>query len=242
MTPEGFAAALAAKGIELTAQQTAQFATYYDYLVAENQKMNLTAITDQKEVYLKHFYDSVAPLLELPEMRTSTATLCDVGAGAGFPSLPMKILNPGLQITIVDSLQKRIDFLGRLCEKLHLTGVELVHDRAETFAGKKSPYRERFDIVTARAVAALPVLAELCLPLARVGGQFIALKAAQAPTELTAAAPALKLLGGKLKQDIAFDLPVLGESRHLLLIDKVGVTPKKYPRKPGTPNKQPIGG
>lgn len=242
MTPEEFAAALAAKGITLTVAQQAQFASYYDYLVSENQKMNLTAITAEPEVYLKHFYDSVAPLLELPAMRTQTVTLCDVGAGAGFPSLPMKILNPNLQITIVDSLQKRIDFLGRLCERLNLKGVTLVHDRAETFAGKKSPYREKFDVVTARAVAALPVLAELCLPLVRVGGQFIALKAAQAPSELTAAKPALNLLGGQLQTDIAFDLPVLNESRHLLIIDKVGVTPKKYPRKPGTPAKQPIGG
>ncbi|WP_125570850.1 16S rRNA (guanine(527)-N(7))-methyltransferase RsmG [Lacticaseibacillus songhuajiangensis] len=242
MTPEEFAQALAAKGITLTDQQKEQFATYFQYLVSENEKMNLTAITAEGDVYLKHFYDSVTPLTEIPELRTAVVKLCDVGAGAGFPSLPMKILNPQLQITIVDSLQKRIDFLDRLCKKLHLTGVELVHDRAETFAGKKSPYREQFDLVTARAVAALPVLAELCLPLVRIGGQFIALKAAQAPNELTAAKPALKLLGGNFDRDIAFKLPVLDETRHLLVIDKAAATPKKYPRKPGTPAKQPIGG
>lgn len=242
MTPDEFAAALAAKGITLTDQQREQFAHYYSYLVSENEKMNLTAITDEGDVYLKHFYDSVTPLIELPELRTVSLTLCDVGAGAGFPSLPMKILNPALKVTIVDSLQKRIDFLDRLCKKLGLSNVELVHDRAETFAGKKSPYREKFDLVTARAVASLPVLAELCLPLAKIGGQFIALKASRAENELTAAEPALKLLGGKLQHDYEFALPVLDESRHLLQIDKVAATPKKYPRKPGTPNKQPIGG
>ncbi len=242
MTPEEFAAALAAHGIELSDKQKDQFATYYAYLVSENQKMNLTAITEQGDVYLKHFYDSVTPLIAIEEMRTVNATLCDVGAGAGFPSLPMKILNPGLQVTIVDSLQKRIDFLDRLTQKLGLTGVTLVHDRAETFAGKKSAARENFDLVTARAVAALPVLAELCLPLVRVGGQFVALKAAQAPAELTAAKPALQLLGGQLQADMTVNLPVGDDTRHLLVIDKIKQTPKKYPRKPGTPAKQPIGG
>lgn len=242
MTPEEFTAALAAAGIVLSAQQQAQFATYFTYLVSENQKMNLTAITDVKEVYLKHFYDSVTPLVALPELRTLNATLCDVGAGAGFPSLPMKILNPNLQVTIVDSLQKRIDFLARLTDKLGMTGVTLVHDRAETFAGKKSAARESFDLVTARAVAALPVLAELCLPLVQVGGQFIALKAAQAPNEVVAAATALNTLGGKLRDDITLSLPGTDDTRHLLVIDKEKQTPKKYPRKPGTPAKQPIGG
>lgn len=242
MTPEEFAAALAAQGIKLTAEQKAQFATYFAYLVSENQKMNLTAITEEGEVYLKHFYDSVTPLIAIGDLRTTDATLCDVGAGAGFPSLPMKILNPNLRVTIVDSLQKRIDFLDRLTTKLGMTGVTLVHDRAETFAGKKSQYREQFDIVTARAVAALPVLAELCLPLVKVGGQFIALKAAQAPTEVTAAKTALTTLGGQLQRDITIHLPLADDTRHLLVIDKQKQTPKKYPRKPGTPAKQPIGG
>jgi 16S rRNA (guanine527-N7)-methyltransferase len=242
MTPEEFAAALAASGIELSSEQKDQFATYFAYLVSENQKMNLTAITEEGEVYLKHFYDSITPLIALPEMRTVSATLCDVGAGAGFPSLPMKILNPNLQVTIVDSLQKRIDFLDRLTTKLGMTGVTLVHDRAETFAGKKSSAREHFDIVTARAVAALPVLAELCLPLVRIGGQFIALKAAQAETEVANAKQALTTLGGRLQKDITIHLPLADDTRHLLVIDKVKASPKKYPRKPGTPAKQPIGG
>ncbi|WP_127849200.1 16S rRNA (guanine(527)-N(7))-methyltransferase RsmG [Lacticaseibacillus hulanensis] len=242
MTPEEFTAALAAQGIELSGQQQEQFATYFTYLVSENQKMNLTAITAEGEVYLKHFYDSVTPLLAIKELRTASARLCDVGAGAGFPSLPMKIINPKLEVTIVDSLQKRIDFLDRLTTKLGMTGVTLVHDRAETFAGKKSPARESFDIVTARAVAALPVLAELCLPLVRVGGQFIALKAAHAPTEVADAKAALNTLGGKLQQDITIHLPLIDDTRHLLVIDKDKQTPKKYPRKPGTPAKQPIGG
>ena len=242
MTPEEFAAALAAQGIELSTKQREQFAEYYRYLISENEKMNLTAITAAPEVYLKHFYDSIMPLLPLKDLRTDALTLCDVGAGAGFPSLPMKILNPQLRVTIVDSLQKRIDFLDRLCKRLHLEDVELVHDRAETFGGKKSPYRERFDLVTARAVAALPVLAELCLPLVKVGGRFVALKATHAPNELAASTQALTTLGGKLDQDYLLHLPLADEVRHILVIDKVAVTPKKYPRKPGTPAKQPIGG
>lgn len=242
MTPEEFVAALAAQKIELSTEQIDQFAEYYRYLISENEKMNLTAITAEPEVYLKHFYDSITPLLVLPDLRTNALTVCDVGAGAGFPSLPMKILNPQLEVTIVDSLQKRIDFLDRLCKRLHLSGVKLVHDRAETFGGKKSASREHFDLVTARAVAKLPVLAELCLPLVKIGGRFVALKAQHAPSELAASTQALATLGGKLNQDYLLHLPLADEVRHIIVIDKLSATPKKYPRKPGTPAKQPIGG
>ncbi|KRM87077.1 16S rRNA (guanine(527)-N(7))-methyltransferase RsmG [Lacticaseibacillus thailandensis] len=242
MNPEEFAAALARFDVVLSAEQQAQFAEYYSYLVAENQKMNLTAITAEGDVYLKHFYDSVTPLLEFPELWTTTVTLCDVGAGAGFPSLPMKILNPHLEVTIVDSLQKRIDFLERLCQRLHLDGVHLVHARAEEFGRKQSPDRESFGLVTARAVAALDVLAELCLPLVQLGGKFIAMKGAQGANELAQADKAIKILGGHVVADRALTLPVEEAPRHLVVIDKVVRTPKKYPRKPGTPAKQPIGG
>ena len=180
MTPEEFRQALAAQGIELTARQLEQFAIYYQFLVETNQHLNLTAITEEKEVYLKHFYDSILAGIAVTDLRKEELSLCDVGAGAGFPSIPLKIAFPQLKVTIVDSLNKRINFLNELAAKLDLTGVAFFHARAEEFAGKKSPYRESFDIVTARAVARMTVLSELCLPLVKKGGRFVALKAQKA--------------------------------------------------------------
>jgi len=242
MNPEAFQAALAAVGIALTADQMQQFHQYYSYLVEENEKMNLTGITAEPEVYLKHFYDSLTLALEVPALQTDALSLCDVGSGAGFPSIPLKIAFPQLQITIVDSLNKRIGFLSRLVAQLNLEGVALYHDRAETFGGKRSVHRESFDLVTARAVAPLNVLAELCLPLVKLHGQFVAMKAAQTDQELEEAQPALAQLGGTLVADKQVVLPGLTDARHLLIIDKVKATPARFPRKPGTPSKQPLGG
>ncbi|MCT0160987.1 16S rRNA (guanine(527)-N(7))-methyltransferase RsmG, partial [Lactiplantibacillus pentosus] len=182
MNPEEFTQVLAQHGIALTAKQLAQFATYFKLLVATNQQFNLTTITAEPEVYLKHFYDSLTPAFYVPALREQPLTICDVGAGAGFPSIPLKIAFPQLQVTIVDSLNKRINFLKDLVQQLDLEDVQLFHDRAETFAGKKSVHRESYDVVTARAVARLSVLSELCLPLVKVGGQMVALKAANART------------------------------------------------------------
>ena len=240
MNIEEFKDALQAKGYELTDKQLNQFQTYYEMLVETNQHLNLTAITEKNEVYLKHFYDSMTPILELPEYFNPGISLCDVGAGAGFPSLPMKILFPDIKVTIVDSLNKRIKFLQELVDELGLTNVELVHDRAETFGGKKSVYREKFDIVTARAVARLSVLSELCLPLVKKNGYFIALKAANTKQELADGMAAIGVLGGKLILDKGFSLPINDDERHLVVVEKLSNTPKKYPRKPGTPNKEPI--
>ena len=240
MNIEEFKAALQAKGYELTDKQLNQFQTYYEMLVETNKNLNLTAITEKNEVYLKHFYDSMTPILELPEYFKPGISLCDVGAGAGFPSLPIKILFPDIKITIVDSLNKRIKFLQKLVDELGLTNVELVHDRAETFGGKKSVYREKFDIVTARAVARLSVLSELCLPLVKKNGYFIALKAANTKQELADGMAAIGVLGGKLILDKGFSLPINDDERHLVVVEKLSNTPKKYPRKPGTPNKEPI--
>ncbi|GEL37737.1 ribosomal RNA small subunit methyltransferase G [Lacticaseibacillus paracasei subsp. tolerans] len=242
MDPAAFVQALADHGIVLNDHQQDQFVAYYQYLISENEKMNLTGITAEGDVYLKHFYDSLTLALVLPELQTQVMSVCDVGAGAGFPSIPLKIAFPQLKITIVDSLQKRIGFLERLTARLELTDVQLFHDRAETFGAKKSPHRASFDLVTARAVAALDVLAELCLPLVKPQGRFVAMKAAATPAELIAAKSAIGLLGGKLAQDAALTLPETGDPRHLLVIDKVKPTPNKYPRKPGIPNKQPLGG
>lgn len=240
MNPEEFRAELAAQGITLTPKQEQQFATYYQFLVATNEHVNLTTITAAPEVYLKHFYDSLTPAFYLPALQTDPLTLCDVGAGAGFPSLPLKIVFPQLQVTIVDSLNKRITFLTELAAKLGLTGVKFYHARAEEFGGKRAPHRESYDLVMARAVARLSVLSELCLPLAKVHGQFVALKAAKTADELAVSQTAIATCGGKLVADHAFNLPVSNDPRHIVVIDKFKPTPKRYPRKAGTPNREPL--
>ncbi|MDH6364389.1 16S rRNA (guanine527-N7)-methyltransferase [Enterococcus sp. PF1-24] len=237
MTPEEFQAQLAQQGIDLSPEQMAQFQQYFTLLVEWNQKINLTAITEESDVYLKHFYDSM--MLAFSEEFSASGYLCDVGAGAGFPSLPLKIAFPELEVTIVDSLNKRINFLNTVVESLGLQKVQLYHDRAETF-GQQPQFREAFDFVTARAVARLNVLAELCLPLVKKQGYFFALKAAKSDEELVEAKPAIAILGGKFIQEVAMTLPVTGDQRHIIVVQKKKETPKKYPRKAGTPNKQPL--
>lgn len=240
MKPTEFKAKLADHGILLTERQQKQFLLYYQKLIAANQQVNLTAITSQEEVYLKHFYDSLTLAFALPQLQQQPWSVCDVGAGAGFPSLPLKIAFPQLQVTIVDSLNKRINFLTELVAELGLQQVELHHARAEEFGRKQSPYRESFDLVTARAVARLDVLSELCLPLVKVGGRFAAMKSQKAQVELAAAQFAIKTLGGKVERDQVIELPEAGGVRHLILLDKIQATPTKYPRKPGIPNKKPL--
>ncbi|BBM16435.1 MULTISPECIES: 16S rRNA (guanine(527)-N(7))-methyltransferase RsmG [Enterococcus] len=236
MTPEEFQKELGRQGIKISARQMDQFATYFRLLVEWNQKMNLTAITEHEEVYLKHFYDSIT--LAFSDTFKPEGKLCDVGSGAGFPSLPLKIVFPELEVTIVDSLNKRVTFLTVLVETLQLDGVHLYHDRAETF-GQNPKFREAFDFVTARAVARLNVLTELCLPLVKSDGYFFALKAAKSEEELIEARPAIALLGGKLIEAEDVSLPN-GDTRHIITVQKKKETPKKYPRKPGLPNKQPL--
>ena len=228
--------ALSEQGIELTEQQQQQFQTYYRLLVEWNEKMNLTSITDEHEVYLKHFYDSITAGFYYDF--NQPLTLCDVGAGAGFPSIPLKIVFPELKVTIVDSLNKRIQFLNHLAVELGLTQVSFVHDRAETFG--KGVNRETYDVVTARAVARLTVLSELCLPLVKKGGQFIALKSAKGEEELAEAQFGISILGGEFSDSYTFDLPEDAGERQMIIVDKRRQTPKKYPRKPGTPNKAPL--
>lgn len=237
MNEQQFIEALRAKGIELSPTQIAQFRKYFELLVEWNEKMNLTAITEEKEVYLKHFYDSISAAFYYDF--TKVTTVCDVGAGAGFPSLPIKICYPHLEVTIVDSLNKRITFLNHLSEELGFQNTNFVHARAEEF-GQNKKYRETFDVVTARAVARLSVLSELCVPLVKQGGQFVALKAAAGQEELKDATQAIKLLGTILVDSHEFTLPIEESERTLYVFDKVKNTPKKYPRKPGTPNKTPI--
>lgn len=237
MNEEQFFQALKEHGIELNDIQKAQFAKYFKLLVEWNEKMNLTAITDAPSVYLKHFYDSISAAFYID--LTGKKTICDVGAGAGFPSIPLKICFPDLEVTIVDSLNKRIGFLGTLAEELQLKHVNFVHARAEDF-GQNPMYREKFDIVTARAVARLSVLAELCVPLVKQGGIFISMKGAAAENELADAQKSLSILGAIIKEEHSFKLPIENSDRNIFVFDKEKKTPKKYPRKPGVPNKTPI--
>ena len=238
MNPETFIAQCAAHGLVLNDQQIAQFERYFQLLVEWNEKMNLTAITQREEVYLKHFYDCLMALWNMP-LDNYALQLCDVGAGAGFPSIPLKIAHPELQVTIVDSLQKRLTFIEHLAEELGLEGVSCVHGRAED-VGQNPAYRGQFDLVTARAVASLNVLAEYCLPLVKIGGQFLALKAQKSDQELEEARAAISILGAKLIKVTEDQLPVESADRRYILIQKTKETPNKFPRKAGKPAKNPI--
>ncbi|MGY3714889.1 16S rRNA (guanine(527)-N(7))-methyltransferase RsmG [Sutcliffiella cohnii] len=237
MKKDQFVQILSEKGITLSPTQLDQFSTYFRLLVEWNEKMNLTAITDEEGVYLKHFYDSITAAFYFPFDKD--LSLCDVGAGAGFPSIPLKICFPQLKVTIVDSLNKRIGFLQHLVNELNLQDVTLYHDRAETF-GKRLDLRESFDVVTARAVARLSVLSELCVPLVKENGYFIPMKAASVTEEIDKGKKALTILGGKIEKVHSFQLPIEESERNILIIKKFKTTPKKYPRKPGTPNRTPL--
>lgn len=237
MTKEEFYEALAKIGIPLSDKQKWQFATYFKLLVEWNEKINLTAITEENEVYLKHFYDSLAPIL-LHTLDNQELKLLDIGAGAGFPSLPMKIIFPKLHVTIIDSLNKRITFLNHLANELELTDVDFYHGRAEEL-GQDINFRGKFDIVTARAVARLQILVELTIPFLALNGQLIALKASAADQEISEAKNALSQLFSKVVESKDYKLPN-GDDRNLTIVQKKKETPKKYPRKAGIPNKKPL--
>lgn len=238
MTPQEFFEQVKQDGWTLTDHQLDQFHNYLLLLQEWNEKVNLTAITEEEEVYLKHFYDSLT-LAKFVDLESKPYSLCDVGSGAGFPSIPLKILVPSLEITIVDSLRKRIDFLEKVVDQLGLQGVHLYHDRAENF-GQNKQFRDQFDYTTARAVARMSVLAEYCMPLNKKDGVFVAMKASSALEELEDAKKAIAILGGKVRESIDFNLPQGAGERHIILIDKKKETPNKYPRTAGKPNKNPL--
>lgn len=226
---------LKAIGIELSDEQLEQFLTYYEMLIEKNKVMNLTAITDFDEVLEKHFEDSLS-LIQAVDLEKSQ-TVIDLGTGAGFPGIPLKIAFPNLQITLADSLNKRILFLDDVIRELGLVGIDTVHGRAEDLA-KNSDYREKFDLCVSRAVANLSTLSEYCLPFVKIGGMFISYKAGECDEEVAASKSSVFLLGGKISDIKKFEL---GESgRAFVIIDKVSGTPKKYPRKAGTPSKDPL--
>ncbi|MDY4761857.1 16S rRNA (guanine(527)-N(7))-methyltransferase RsmG [Streptococcus thoraltensis] len=237
MTPQTFYEQLKTHGITLTDKQKKQFERYFELLVEWNQKINLTAITEKNDVYLKHFYDSIAPILQ-GHLANESVRILDIGAGAGFPSLPMKIIFPNLDVTIVDSLNKRIQFLNLLADELSLTKVHFFHGRAEDF-GQDKQFRQQFDFVTARAVARMQILAELTIPFLKLNGRLIALKASAADQEMEQAKNALTTLFAQIIESRDYELPN-GDPRNITIVEKKKETPKKYPRKAGTPNKKPL--
>ena len=223
--------------LELTAEKEQQFLTFYEMLVEKNKVMNLTAITEFEDVVEKHFLDSIS-LCQVMDLKKSL-TLLDLGTGAGFPGIPLKIMFPELKITLADSLNKRLLFLNEVMEALNLKDIETVHGRAEELS-KRKDYRESFDLCVSRAVANLSTLSEYCLPFIHTSGKFISYKSEKITEEMNAAQHAVKILGGKMDGQVEFTLPDSDIYRNLFIITKEKSTPAKYPRKAGLPSKEPL--
>lgn len=222
-------------GLEFTEGQYEQFIKYMRLLQEWNEKINLTAIAEPKEVILKHFIDS----LTINKYLKENATLADVGTGAGFPGIPLKILRPDIKVTLVDSLNKRINFLNEVIEKLNLEDIVTVHSRIEDF-GKNKSYREKFDYVTARAVANLAVLSEYLIPIAKIGGKCVCMKGSNVEEEIEFGKKAINVLGGKIEKVDEFVLPDSDISRNVIILSKIKNTPARFPRKAGIPSKEPL--
>lgn len=223
--------------IVLTDLQINQFISYYELLVEWNSYMNLTAITDYDDVMKKHFIDSLS-LIKAYDV-SNPSSVIDIGTGAGFPGLALKIAYPEMNITLLDSLNKRVQFLNEVITRLKLRDIQTIHGRAEDIA-KKPEYREQFDLCVSRAVANLSTLSEYCLPFVKVGGKFISYKSEKLSDEMSLADHAIKLLGGKINKQVEFLLPDSDIYRNLFIIDKIITTPKKFPRKAGLPSKEPL--
>ena len=221
-------------GINLTTMQVAQFENYYNLIIDYNSRINLTAITEPVDVIIKHFLDSVLPYNDLQK----NATVIDVGTGAGFPLIPLKIIRPDLKVTLVDALNKRVNFLKVVVADLKLDNTTCIHSRAEDLAIKLD-YRQKFDYCVARAVAKLNTLSELTLPFVKVGGKLIAYKS-DISEELDGASKALSILGGKLEKILSFELPQNMGTRNIIVIKKVSDTPTKYPRGANKPKSNPL--
>lgn len=220
-------------GISLNETQISQLIRYSELLIEWNEKINLTAITDPEEIAVKHFLDSLTPLLT----GRVQGKVIDVGTGAGFPGLVLKIAKPDIKLTLLDSLNKRLEFLKAVAAELSLDDIEFVHARAED-GGKNIALRAQFDTAVSRAVANMTVLSELCIPFLKIGGNFLALKGPLASDELTPAKRAINILGGKAED--VFEIPFCGLEHKIIIVNKTKKTPLKYPRKPGIPTKNPL--
>lgn len=225
-------------GIEITSEQIKLFEMYYKLIVETNKKLNLTSIVGEKEVATKHFIDSLT-CLKVIDNNSKNIRLMDIGTGAGFPGVPLKICRREINIILVDSVEKKARFLEHVVSSLRLEKISVVCARAEEI-GMNLKYREKFDWVVARAVAALAVLAEYCLPVVKEGGQFLAMKGPNVEEEIINAERSIEILGGKVERIEKLRLPVMGEERNLVLIKKILKTPEKYPRRPGIPKKRPL--
>lgn len=236
-----FAEQLKCVNVELKEEQYKQFDRYFEILVEWNSFMNLTGITEYKEVLVKHFLDSLAfgKFADTLKLNPEDISIIDVGTGAGFPGLPIKIAFPQTKVVLLDSLNKRVNFLKEVIGQLHLQGITAVHARAEEGA-RNASYREAFDISVSRAVANLSTLVEYCLPFVKVGGYFIAYKSADIDTEAFQAKKAIHCMGGELEEIKKLVLPGTDIERSFVVIKKISPTPKKYPRKAGLPGKEPI--
>lgn len=224
-------------GIRITSSQIAALEAYEDALLDWNSRYNLTAIDDPRMVRVKHFLDSLTPLLAMRD--TQMEKVVDIGSGAGFPGLPLKIICPAIELTLVDSVGKKVDFCHHVVNSLGLDGVILIQDRAEKL-GRDSHFREKYDWALARAVAQMPVLVEYLLPLVRIGGNALAMKGEKAPAEAQAAESGINLLGGHLRKLVHVTLPGVADERYLVVVNKIAATPQTYPRRVGIPAKKPL--
>jgi 16S rRNA (guanine527-N7)-methyltransferase len=227
-------------GVTLNEHHLTAFETCYDELVSWNQRFNLTAITDWKGVLIRHFLDSLSCLKAIPQSElTGGARVVDVGTGAGYPGIPLKIVCPGMRLTLLEATHKKVTFLEHLIDRLEMEDVQAIHARSEELA-QDPAHREQYDWAVARAVAKMPTLVEYLLPLARVGGAILAQKGEDAPAEVQGADKAISTLGGDVRQLVPVELRGLAETRYLVVVDKVAPSPEKYPRRPGMPKKRPL--
>ena len=228
---------LTAEGIKITDVQCDKLYRFYEMVIEKNKVMNLTAITDYEEFVIKHFVDSlmIAKVMDM----TMPMTVLDIGTGAGFPGVPIKIVYPETKVLLLDSLNKRLNFLNEVIAELGLKDITTIHSRAEELQAK-GEYRENFDLCVSRAVAALPTLSEYCLPYVKLGGKFVAYKATGADEEIEASKTAIRVLGGEIKETVHFTIKDTDYIRVLISIEKVKNTPKKYPRSGGKPSKNPL--
>lgn len=224
-------------GLSFNEEKLVQLQKYYQLLLDTNKKVNLTAVIEERDVAIKHFIDSLTCFKAIAIK--DGQSLVDIGTGAGFPGLPMKIYQPGLKVTLVDSLDKRVAFLKNVIAQLGLAGIQAIHVRAEE-VGRNKQLRESFDLAVVRAVASLAVLAEYCLPVVRTHGHFLALKGPKADKEIDSAKKALEIMGGEIQKTLKLNLPVTGDERTIIVIKKVRATPESYPRRPGIPAKKPL--